>query len=161
MYKKRDPARANLLFCLLNLCCFDVLVAVAVAVVARHDNATWNENEKERGRNWARLPVLNFPLCYWATLGAIDFSCAVSCFRVVQIVEQHSRKNLSWNPGYGQARLRSVRAIVTVVAFSFLNLPVSLLLTINRRYLNCCSNSFLSLHDCVVEHIYYNSISCC
>ena len=31
MYKKRD-ARANLLFCLINLCCFDVLVAVAVAV---------------------------------------------------------------------------------------------------------------------------------
>ena len=32
-------------------------------------------------------------------------------------------KNLSWNPGYGQARLRFVRVIVTVVAFSFLNLP--------------------------------------
>ena len=31
MYIKRD-ARANLLFCLINLCCFDVLVAVAVAV---------------------------------------------------------------------------------------------------------------------------------
>ena len=130
MYKKRDPARANLLFCLINLCCFDVLVAVAVAVavVAKTPlffigTTTWNENEKERGRNWAQLPVLNFPLCYWATLGAIDFSCAVSCFRVVRIVEQHSRKNLSWNPGYGQARLRSVRAIVTVVAFSFLNLP--------------------------------------
>ena len=30
MYKKRDPARANLLFRLINLCCFDVLVAVAV-----------------------------------------------------------------------------------------------------------------------------------
>lgn len=109
------------------------------------------------------LSSLQFLFYHFAsvTLGARDFSCAVSCFRAVQIVEQHSRKNLSWNPGYGQARLRSVRAIVTVVAFSFLNLPVSLLLTINRRYLNCCSNSFLSLHDCVVEHIYYNSISCC
>ena len=34
MYKKSD-ARANLLFCLINLCCFDVLVAVAVAAVAK------------------------------------------------------------------------------------------------------------------------------
>ena len=110
----------------------------------------------------ARLPVLNFPLYYWATLGARDFSCAVSGFRAVQIVEPHARKYLSWNPGYGQARLRSVRPIVTIVAFSFLNMLVySLLLTINRRYLNCCSNAFLSLHDCVVEHIYNNSISCC
>ena len=46
----------------------------------------------------ARLPVLNFPLYYWATLGATDFSCAVSGFRAVQIVEPHSRKNLIMEP---------------------------------------------------------------
>ena len=70
-------------------------------------------------------------------------------------------KNLSWNPGYGEVSFRSVRAVITVVPFSFLNLPVSLFLTINRRHLNCCSDSFLSLHDCMIEHIYNNSISCC
>ena len=50
MYKKRD-ARANLLFCLINLCCFDVLVTVAVAVAVVAKTPSTNENEKERGRN--------------------------------------------------------------------------------------------------------------
>ena len=109
----------------------------------------------------ARLPVLNFPLYYWATLGATDFSCAVSGFRAVQIVEPPREKTLSWNPRVWSSQIKICPRHRHCSRVSFLNLPVSLLLTINRRYLNCCSNSFLSLHDCVVEHIYYNSISCC